>query len=97
MACENLSKYYPIVMKFSGAPSLLPLAGVTSAIDFGPDRSIPLAGHTPKLGHNELDCSSVCEWDINFQRRGRYVLFSNLFPKWDRCPKVGHFLNVKWC
>jgi len=30
-----------------------------SAIDFGPDRSIPLTGHAPKVGHNELDCSTV--------------------------------------
>jgi len=53
MACENLSNYYPIVMKFSG---YLLLQEYTSAIDFGPDRSIPLAGHVPKVGHNGLDC-----------------------------------------
>jgi len=45
-----LSKYYPIVMKFSG---YLPLDEDTSAIDFGPDRSISLAGHVPKVGHRE--------------------------------------------
>ena len=54
MACENLSKYYPIVMKFSG---YLPLYKDTSAIDFGPDRLITLAGQVPKVGHNGLDCS----------------------------------------
>jgi len=54
MACENLNNYYPIVMKLSG---YLLLYEDTSAMDFGPDRSIPLAGHAPKVGHNELDCS----------------------------------------
>jgi len=54
MACENLSKFYLIVMKISGH---LPLDGDTSTIDFGPDRSIPSAGHAPKTGHNELPCS----------------------------------------
>jgi len=60
MACENLSKYYPIVVKFSG---YRPFNEDTSAIDFEPDRSMPLAGHAPKVGHNELDYSSMCEWD----------------------------------
>ena len=55
MACENLSNYYQIVMKFSG--SLLLQNKDTSAIDFGPDRLIPLTGHAPKVGHNGLDCS----------------------------------------
>jgi len=50
MACENLSNYYPIIMKFSG---YLLLNEDTSAIDFGPDRSITLAGDAPKVGHNE--------------------------------------------
>jgi len=54
MACENLGNYYQIVMKFSG---YLLLYEDTSAIDFGPDRLIPLAGHAPKVGHNGLDCS----------------------------------------
>jgi len=54
MACENLSNYYPIVMKFSG--SLL-LNEDTSAIDLRPDRSTVLAGHAPKVGHKELNCS----------------------------------------
>jgi len=40
-------------MKFSG---YLLLYEDTSAIDFGPDRFTPLAGHAPKVGHNELDC-----------------------------------------
>jgi len=57
MARENLSKYYPIVMKFSG---YLPLQKNTSAIDFGPDWSNFLAGHGPKVGHNELHCCIVC-------------------------------------
>ena len=57
MACENLSKYYPIVMKFSG---YFPLYKDTSAFDFGPDWSNLLAGHGPKVGHNELDCYEVC-------------------------------------
>jgi len=35
-----------------------------SAIDFGPDRSIPSAGHAPKVGHNQLDCSI----DLNLYR-----------------------------
>jgi len=47
MACENLSKYYPIVMKFSG---YLPLYKDPRAIDFGPDWSNLLAGHGPKVG-----------------------------------------------
>jgi len=54
MACENLSNYYPIVMKFSG---YLLLYKDTSAIGFEPDRSIPLAEHAPKVEHNGLDCS----------------------------------------
>ena len=54
MACENLSHYYHIVMKFSG---YLLLYEDTSAIDFGPNRVIPLAGHAPKVGHNGLHCS----------------------------------------
>jgi len=56
MACKNLSNYYPIVMKFSGYFLFL-LYEDTSAVDFGPDRSIPLAGHAPEVGHNELRCS----------------------------------------
>ena len=58
MACENLSKYYPIAMKFSG---YLPLRKETSAIDSGPDWSNLLAEHGPKVVHNELHCCSVCE------------------------------------
>ena len=58
MACENLSKYYPIVMKFSG---YLPFYKDTKTIDFGPDWSNLLAGHGPKVRHNELHCCSVCE------------------------------------
>ena len=58
MACENLSNYHPIVMKFSG---YLLLYEDTSAIDFGPDWSNLLAGYGPKVGHNELHCCSVCE------------------------------------
>ena len=54
MACENLGFYYQIVLKFSG---YLLLYEDTSAIDFGPDRLIPLAGHAPRVGHNGLDCS----------------------------------------
>jgi len=41
-------------MKFSG---YLLLYEDTGAIDFGPDRFTSLAGHAPKVGHNELDCS----------------------------------------
>ena len=58
MTCENLSNYYPIVMKFSG---YLLLYEDTSAFDFGPDWSNLLAGYGPKVGHNELHCCSVCE------------------------------------
>jgi len=54
MVCENLSNYYSIVMKFARYPLL---CEDTSAIDFGADRPIPLAGHAPKVGHNGLDCS----------------------------------------
>jgi len=54
MACENLGYYHQIVLKFSG---YLLLYEDTSAIDFGPDRLIPLAGHAPKVGQNGLDCS----------------------------------------
>ena len=62
MACENLSKYYPIVMKFSW---YLPLYKDTSAIDFGHDWSNLLTGHGPNVGHNELHCWSVCKSDRN--------------------------------
>jgi len=54
MACENLSNYYRIVMKFSG---YLLLYEDTSAFDFVPNWSTPLAGHAPKVGQNGLDCS----------------------------------------
>jgi len=64
MTCENLSKYYPIVMKFSG---YLLLHKDTSAIDFGPDWSNRIAEHWPKVGHYELHCWSVCEWNRNSQ------------------------------
>jgi len=47
MACENLSNYYQIVMKFS---EYLLSYEDTSAIDFGPDRLISLAGHAPNGG-----------------------------------------------
>jgi len=50
MAFENLSNYCSIVMKFSG---YLFLYENTSAIDFGLDRSIPSAGHAPKVGDNK--------------------------------------------
>jgi len=50
MAYENSSEHYPIVLKFSG---YLLLCEDTSAIDFGPDRSIRLVGLWPKVGHNE--------------------------------------------
>jgi len=52
MVRDKLSKYFPIVMNFSG---YLPLYEDTSAIDFKPDRSIRSSGHPPKVGHNELD------------------------------------------
>jgi len=54
MACENLSNYDSVVMKFLG---YLFLHADTYAIDFRPDRSIPFAGHAPKVGQNGLDCS----------------------------------------
>jgi len=44
-------------MKFSG---YLPLVEDTNAIDFGPDRQIPLAGHAPKVGH-VLGCTIVLQ------------------------------------
>jgi len=68
MAFGNLSKYYPIVMKFSRH---LPLDGDTSANYFGPDLSIPLAGRAPKMGHNELDCSI----DLKLQTRNFQQLY----------------------
>jgi len=45
-----------------------------------------LVGHGPKVGHNELDCSSVHEWDRNFQGCYRNVLFNNLVLA---VPKMG--------
>jgi len=56
-------------MKFSGH---LPLHEDTSAIDLGPDRSIPLAGHAPKVGHNEFDCS------IDLKCKGHVRLYEAL-------------------
>jgi len=82
-------------MKFSGH---LPLDRDTSVIDFGPDRSIPLAGHTPKVGKNELNCFSVSEWDRNFQRSYRYVVFNDLVlavPKTGQMSKSGTFPQCK--
>jgi len=75
-------------MKFSG---YLPIYEDTSAIDYGPDRSIRL------VGQNELDCSSVCEWDRNFQRCYT-VLFNNLVlvvPKMGHMSKNGTFSKCK--
>ena len=83
MSCEKMSKYYPIVMKFSG---YLPSYKDTSAIDFGPDWSNRFAGHGSKVGHNELHCCSVCEWDRNSQGCYRYVSFNNLVIA---VPKLG--------
>jgi len=57
MACKNLSKYFPIAMKFPGYFLLYE----DTTIDFGPNQSIRLAGHAPKVEHNELDCALVCE------------------------------------
>ena len=91
MAGDNLSKYFPIVMNFLG---YLPLYEDTSATDFGPDRSIRLAGDATKVGHNEEDCSNVCEWDKNFQRCYLYVLLNNLalaVPKMGQMSKSGTF------
>jgi len=62
-------------MKFS---RYLLLNEETSAIDLRFDGWIRSAVHGPKVGHNEWDCASVCEWDRNFQRCYRYVLFNNL-------------------
>jgi len=75
MACENLSKCYPIVMKFSG---YLPSYKDTSAISFRPDWSNRLEEHGPKVGHNELHCCSVSEWDRYSHGFYRYVSFNNL-------------------
>jgi len=50
MACENLSNYYPIVMKFFG---YLFVYEDASAIDFRPDPSIRLVGHAPKMGQDK--------------------------------------------
>ena len=55
MACK--SKYYPIAMKITG---YLPLYEDTSGIDFEAHRSILLAGHGPKVGHNELQIALLC-------------------------------------
>ena len=82
-ACENLSNYYPIIMKFSG---YIPLYKDTSAIDLESDWSNLLAGHGPKVGHNELHCWSVCEWDRNAQGSYRYVSLNNLVIA---VPKLG--------
>jgi len=59
MACENLSNYNPIVMEFSG---YLLLHENTSAIDFGPDRLISLAGQAPNGGTDMevLACFRPC-------------------------------------
>jgi len=39
----------------------------------------PFIGTRAQSGtHNDLDCSSVCEWDIHFEECYRYVLFNNL-------------------
>jgi len=95
MACENLSKYYPIVRKFSG---YLPLYEDTSAVNFGSDWSNGLAEHGPKVGHNKLHCSRVCEWKINFQGCYHYVFLNNLvlaIPKMEQIPQSGTFSVCK--
>ena len=58
-------------MKFSG---YLFLKEDTSVIDFGPDRLIPLAGHAPKVGHNELDCSIELNFWSMFANMGHCVV-----------------------
>jgi len=143
IACENFSKYYPIVMKFSGYRyfllygrsrsdlcSLIPIIGRstaqqperllpesrtftrgrpvhpgqflrfgrskdTSAIDFGPDQSIRVAGHGPKVGHN--DCYRVLRQ--NLPRFYSYALFNNLVlavPKMGRLSESGTLPECKW-
>ena len=71
MAYENLSNYYPIVIKFSG---YLLLYEDTVAIDFGLDRLIPLAGHAPKVGHNGLDCSIELKFWWHVRLHGNCVI-----------------------
>jgi len=94
MAGENLSKNYPIALKFSG---YLPLYEDTSAIDLGPNRSVRLAVHGLKKGHNELDCASVY---VGQYLTGcySYVFFNNLVlavPKMGQLSKNGTFPECK--
>jgi len=83
MACETLSKYYPIVKKFS---EYFLLYDDTSTIDFGPDCSISFTVHGPEVGHNESDCASVCTCDRILQGVTATccsITWRLLFPKWD--------------
>jgi len=69
MACGNLSKHYSIVMKFTGYP---PLNEHTSAIDFGPDRSIR-EWDTCRKWDTTYKIAVVCERDRNFLKCYCYV------------------------
>ena len=74
-------------MKFSG---YLPLHENTSAIDFGPVWCIRSAGHSPKVGRNELHCASVCKTEGCY----RYILFNYLVlavPKTGQMSESGTF------
>jgi len=87
MACKNLSKYYPIVMKFSGYLILYEDTG-----------AIRLAEHGPKVGHSELYCASVCTSNrilYSVTTTCCSITWCLLFPKWERYPKVGHSLKKK--
>jgi len=83
-------------MKFSG---YLPVHEDTSATDFGPDRSIRLAGHGPKVGHNVLHCAGEYKCDRNFQGvMSVFNLFNNLVlgvPKMEQTSKSGTVLKSK--
>jgi len=95
MECENLSKYYPIVMKFSG---YLPFYEEASAIDFIWTRSVnPLSGTRTESGTKRIRLLQ-CEWDRNFQRCYRYDLFNNLVfavSKMGHMSKSGTFPKCK--
>jgi len=103
MARVDLSKYDPIVIKFSG---YLPLDWDTIASDFGPVWLVRLAVQEPKVGHNESDCCVIlCNQnliDVCVSRTAkvlpRNVLFNNLvlaFPKMEQLSESGTLPKCK--
>jgi len=93
MACENwvnISHRYEIFK----VPYLL-LDEDTSAIDFERDRSILLAGHALKVGHNELDCSFELGHDRWYEALRRIKFSRHSSTRFKDNPEKGFGYGVR--